>query len=673
MMHKFTSYIIAMLCISSVSAQKTEKMQGIILDSVLVKSARRTLHTTRTSSGSLLWDMKMMDDMPKILGNADPMHYAQMLPGIQTNNEYNGGIHVQGSDNEHNETAINGVPIYNASHLLGFFSTFNASHYKSLSLNESAQTADFSNRLGAQLNMLSDNQLPDSMNVDASIGLISSQGTMRIPVGKHSALTVSARASYINTLYGSWLEADDTGIDYTFYDLNATYMYRMNNKHTFLFDAYMSEDDAKMRDKDYQATMHDKWGNAMAAAHWKYDDGKDNSLHTTLYVTSYRNRLSADMMDERYMVSSRITDYGIRCNAAFGNMTCGADAILHDIRPMRIGNNQRYNTTQANNGRSSSAEASAYANYQLWLSDHSLIEAGLRGNIYFHGGRTYQSANPSVRLTHYTSNTKYTLAYATRHQYLFQTGFSDAGMPTEFWLPACKAHMPQHAHGITVQTETYLLGRRYQLSFSAYYKRLYNQIEYGGTALDIVNSNYDLNDNLLHGDGHNYGATAMLSKCTGRLTGWICYSFGKARRTFVIDDKKDSYPANHDRTHEVNLVATYATSRHWSFGTTMVACSGTPFTAPQCAYILNGNIVAQMGEHNANRLKAYMRIDLSANYKWHTRHNNEQGVNLSLYNVLCRNNDLFHFVRTNKHNEMYYKSVHFVSPILPSVSYFIKL
>ena len=100
-----------------------EKKQSIMLDSVLVHGKQHNASLKTESDKGILWNMRMMNDMPKILGNADPMHYAQMLPGVQTNNEYNGGIHVQGSENEHNELSIAGVPLYNVNHLLGFFST----------------------------------------------------------------------------------------------------------------------------------------------------------------------------------------------------------------------------------------------------------------------------------------------------------------------------------------------------------------------------------------------------------------------------------------------------------------------------------------------------------------------------------------------------------------------
>ena len=98
-----------------------EKKQSIMLDSVLVHGKQHNASLKTESDKGILWNMRMMNDMPKILGNADPMHYAQMLPGVQTNNEYNGGIHVQGSENEHNELSIAGVPLYNVNHLLGFF------------------------------------------------------------------------------------------------------------------------------------------------------------------------------------------------------------------------------------------------------------------------------------------------------------------------------------------------------------------------------------------------------------------------------------------------------------------------------------------------------------------------------------------------------------------------
>ena len=662
-------------------AQSPGKEQNIRLDSVTVSAVRRSLRV-RQREDAVLVDMKFMENMPQILGNADPMHYAQMLPGVQTNNEYQGGIHVQGCDNEHNQITIGGVPVYNAVHLLGFFSTFNATHFPSMSLSESAQQAGFSNRLGGELAMQLPEDVPDRVHAEASAGLISSQGTLRLPIDTHSALTLSLRASYINLLYSRWLRADETQVRYSFYDLNATYVNHLNPHHTILVDAYSGNDHAKLEEEDeMRMVMNERWGNHLGAFHWRYTSGAGLKMQNTLYVTNYHNRLWLDMLQDSYGLSSRITDVGWRNLTSWQGLSGGAEVVRHDIRPQTIKNSTIDAQHQAS-GRTHSLEMSLHAGYRLPLLRNVSAQLGVRGNLYHADGHTFSSLNPSVKLAYEADDTRLSVSYAMRHQYLFQAGFSDIGLPTEFWFSASHECLPQWAHGFNAKVEQYLWNRRWQVGLSLYYKRLYHQVEYGGTALDVAASDYRMEDQLLHGDGRNYGVGVQLSKCTGRLTGWVSYAYGRARRTYPMDaignsydpkGERRTYPANHDRPHEVNLVATYTMPRHWSFGTTFVGCTGTPFTAPKAVYVMNNNLMSLYSEHNSNRLKSYWRMDVSANYRWKGRRGLEHGLNLSVYNVLCRKNDLFHCMRTQRDGQTYYRAVRFFAPLLPSVSYFIKL
>lgn len=680
---RLTHIILLLLGIATqaVHAQKPEGERSIHLDSVTVSGQRRSLQV-RHQADALLVDMQFMNNLPQILGNADPMHYAQMLPGVQTNNEYQGGIHVQGCDNEHNYLSIDGVPVYNVTHMLGFFSTFNSTHFPSMALTESAQQAGFANRLGAELAMQAPEEVPDRVHVDASAGLISSQGTLRLPLNDHSGLTLSLRGSYVNLLYSRWLKAEEMRIRYSFYDVNATYVNHLGQHHTILVDAYSGNDHGELQGEDrMKLAMDDKWGNTLGAFHWRYKSDGGVRMQNSLYVTNYHNRAHLDMLQDRYGLSSRITDAGWRNQLSWQRWSGGAEVVRHDIRPQTVENSTIDSHRQAS-ARTHSLEMSLHAGYHLPLLRNVAADLGVRGNLYHADGRTFSSLNPSVKLGYAHGDTRLSLSYAMRHQYLFQAGFSDIGLPTEFWFSASRECLPQWAHGVNAKVEQYLWQRRWQVGLSLHYKRLYHQVEYGGTALDITASEYRMEDQLLYGDGENYGVGVMLSKCTGRLTGWLSYSYARAKRTYPMDasgngydpqGERHTYPANHDRPHELNLVATYTLPRHWSFGTTMVACSGTPFTAPKAVYVMNNNLMSLFSEHNANRLRPYWRMDISANYRWKTRRGLEHGLNLSVYNVLCRENDIFHCIDTEKNGKTYYRTVSFFAPLLPSVSYFIKL
>lgn len=209
------------------------------------------------------------------------------------------------------------------------------------------------------------------------------------------------------------------------------------------------------------------------------------------------------------------------------------------------------------------------------------------------------------------------------------------------------------------------------MACEVYYKRLFHQVEYNGNVFDFVYSTYSLDGALLHGHGHNCGLNLMVEKRKGRLTGWLSYAFGRAKRRYPGTDLSANYSAAHERPHELNAVATCKLGRRWSIGTTFVAASGTPYTKVERFYLLSNNILADYGRHNASRLPMYLRLDLSANYEFRLKGGRRSGINLSIYNVTMHDNPLLYRLKvTRKEHKVVYSAMSFVAPLLPSVNYY---
>lgn len=652
---------------SSVVAQEDENAWSLSLDTVTVKGYRYRLPVRTGSNGVMLWDMSTLGLLPQMLGNADPIHYAQMLPGIQTNSEYRSGINMEGCDNQHNAIMMDGVPVYNVNHLLGFFSIFNTSHFASMFIAKGLVSAGSPNRLGGQLQLQHVTEVPDSANGTVSLGLISSQATLRLPVGSKTSVNVSLRGSYINLLYSKWLEADGQQVNYSFYDANVSLLHRLSTHDSFLFDFYVGSDHAGFSESNYQADMNAQWGNRMGAVHWIHEKGVLRSK-TEAYVTSYRNRFGLDMQDMAFSLPSGITDFGLKSDVTLGNWDFGVEAVGHDIHPQSVEHQGSFNMSDGHTPAVHSHEMSLYGNYVYPLGQHSSLSGGVRGSVYQEGNHTDWALDPSFRFLYDNQTLQFSATYALRHQYLFQTGFSDSGLPTEFWMSATENFKPQYAHELSVSSSCFLLSRKYRVSLDLFYRRLYHQQGYRGSVLDYVNTVYDISNNLMHGKGENYGFSLMVNKCTGRLTGWLSYTYTHARRSFDGTGRVKSYPASHERPHELNGVATYNLGRHWSIGATVVYASGTPFTAAQSICLLNNNLVIRYGDYNAARLHPYVRVDLSANYRWGEQ--NRHGINFSLYNVTSHQNELFYYLRTRDDGSFVYRPVTFVLHTLPSLSYY---
>lgn len=660
-------FSILLLCAlsSSVHAQEDESAWSFMLDSVTVKSFRYKSQLKSGTNNEIIWDLKEMSLLPQILGNADPVHYAQMLPGIQTNSENKSGINIEGCDNQHNLVSINGVPIYNVNHLLGIFSAFNHTHFSNFSIAKSL-TASSPNRIGGQLDIQHSALPHDSISGNFSAGIISSQGTFRLPLNKKTSLTTSVRASYLNLLYGRWLQIDNAQFNYSFYDVNATLVHQRNSNHTFMLDFYSGNDNGTFSEGHYLANIKAKWGNNMLGAHWIFKKN-DLKTNTTAYITNYKNLFSLKLQDLSFKLPSGISDIGIKTQVSYRRWSAGIEDIWHKINPQSVKLENNYNNIGNSCSSRHSFETSVFANYKHPIGSNITLYGGIRGSLFVQKDSHYGAIDPSLRIQYDKSDFRISATYSLRHQYLFQTGFSDTGFPTEFWFSCDKDLKPQYAHELSVNGNTYLLDGRYKLSVDLFYKKLHHQLTYKGNFFDLVNTAYTLNNSLMHGKGTNYGFSLMVNKCTGNLSGWISYTYTKTRRSFGDLGNIKQYPANHERPHELNTVATYSLGKHWSFGGTFVLASGTPFTAAESIHLLNNNLIIKYGEYNSSRLHSYIRLDLSVNYKWKGKKDIDHGFNISIYNATCRNNEIFYFLKVK--DSFVYHPVSFIKRALPSLSY----
>ena len=245
------------------------------------------------------------------------------------------------------------------------------------------------------------------------------------------------------------------------------------------------------------------------------------------------------------------------------------------------------------------------------------------------------------------------------------------GLPTEFWFSSNRDFPAQRSRGVSLTVESDMFRSYYHISAEIYFRKLKNQVEYTDNLFDLLYSSYDLGETLLLGRGTNYGINVMINKTRGRLTGWVSYSYGRALRRFDSPLYPDEYPANHERLHEFNAVASMQLGKRWSIGATFVFASGTPFTASKAFYIINSRLISEYGERNSNRLKPYCRLDLSANYYFKKSAQHESGINVSLYNALLHDNDLYYRLKYYE-NQFGYQAFRFIGKILPSINYFYK-
>ena len=634
-------------------------------------------------ASTLKFDMEYMHRLPKILGNADPLRYTQMLPGVQTTSEIDAGIHIHGNDFSHNMVSLQGVPVYNPAHILGIFSVFNPTHFSQMAITKNVTAGDGCSRLGGIIDMELHNELPYKLKGDFAVGMMSSQGTLQIPLGKKAALFTSLRLSYLNLFYSGLLKMNDGQLKYTFGDVNVTYLQKIKENHTLHVNFYTGLDDVKMMDPSSKLYFNtgSQWGNMLGAAHWDYKYAGGN-MKQSLYFTGYSNLLHV-RGNFNLTMPSEIYDFGYRADASFRNFKFGVSLANLNVVPQSLSDEKNSLFDAGGYNRQKALEAALYVKYSGHIYRHFNYDIALKGDVYTrfkdtHPGTgssnyNYQALNPSVKLGYENASFgNIELLYSTQHQYLLNCGFTSLGLPVEFWLAADAHNKPQLSHSLQLSYRRELFNGKYDISFEAYYKRLYNQVEYNLSPIDLLNKQYAVNDAIISGDGHNYGASIMVNKLTGKLTGWVAYSFGRALRRFGIYGDK-WFPSNHERIHELNVVASYKINDRIDIGGTFSYASGTPYTKVMYMYLMNGNVLAQYGEHNSSRLKDYMRIDLSVNYDIIKKGSKIFGANLSFYslNSLFRDNEMFYKIKVSE-TSFNLAASSYITSTLPSVSLYYK-
>lgn len=621
-------------------------------------------------AGRIEWKTEGMNSLPKILGSSDPVRCATLLPGVQTNSEYDSDIHINGCDNAHNGVSVENVPVYGTAHMFGFFSVFNPAHYDSMQFSPSADGTD---RLGGQLRMALPSKVPERFGFDINVGIMSSQATFRIPMGRSNALFLSGRGAYMNLLYKRWMRLDDSQVLYGFGDANVTWLCTPGEGDRIRLDLYYGRDKASLAGWQ-QADLALVWGNKMASVEWSHTAPNGIVLDQTLFATRYSSRLGLEMDKTELSMPSSISTYGYKATVLSGELLSGLDISFHDARPQDPSVSGTVSDREATGLRQRALEATVHTTWNHEFALHWQLDASFRGHFFYGPDKkAYWGASPSLAISYdFMRGGRLTAAGAFRNQFLFQSGLSNFGFPTEFWFLAGTYGKPQRSLEASLSYKVNFYGEMFSVSASAYYKQLYNQLEYFGDFFDLLDSSYSLAGSLLPCKGRNFGLNVMFHKQAGHFTGWVSYAVGRSLRTFDTPELKGEYPSNHERIHELNVVAAYGIGR-WNFGGTFVCASGTPFTAPDSFYMMSGHLMSHYAPHNSSRLRPYLRLDLSVNCSIIKNERQENGINVSLYNAFGRRNDLFYRLRMTDDAERFnYAPVTFFLRFVPSISYYHK-
>ena len=599
-------------------------------------------------------EMSAISQMPKFLGTSDPVRYLQSLAGIATNNETSAGIHIQGCDDYQSLTSINGAPIYYPNHLLGLYSTFIAPHFSTMTIEQSEHRGTMENRVGGLINLETQHLQPQRFIAEGNIGLISSDATLSIPCGQKSALWLSARASYINLLYGKWLKIENMGLGYNFWDANLTYSIHPTDKDEIVLTGFFSQDRIKVADSTLlNIGVH--WHNVIASAYWNHRLNGGN-WRTTVSYSGFNNHISvnalaADVNTEAGWASIDIKNRLSKRLRGDLILNASADYTHFFYQPLHFNSQKGIGTLElpAAKPMLHGEEASLGADLKHSINEYFSYHAGLHASI-FYNNQLYYGVDPRVSFQFTPAEDhEITLHGGCYTQYFHKAGLTGGGLPTDFFILAGRDLAPERAIATSLRYTTSFLNKKWTLQTEAYFKQLYGIVESLGNIIQLINQGFDYEKYLITGAGRNYGINLMLQRNSGIVTGYISYSLGWAKRKLPdLDGRNDYiYSASHERRHDLNLVLNARFAKRWTLGAQFVLASGLPYTKAEEAYILNGNMICRYSTFNGAHLPLYNRLDLSCSYDIIKKQDHELGINLSLYNVYCYKNAQFVVYREN--------------------------
>ena len=661
-----------------------------------------------TDMGRVEVSMETIKKLPAFFGEVDLVKIVQLLPGVKNAGEGNTGLYVRGGGPDQNLVLLDEAVVYNAAHLLGFFSVFNSDAVKTVDLHKGGMPTNYGGRLASVLDIGMKEGNNQRFNVNGGIGLISSRLTVQGPIKKDtSSFIISGRRTYIDVLANPFIKesAPTKGSGYYFYDLNTKFNYRISDKDRVFVSGYFGRDVFTFKSKDSGFNIRIPWGNATASARWNHLFSNKLFLNTSFIFSDYNFQSNVEQTAFKFSVFSGIRDYNLKSDFTWyakpqHQIKFGVNYIYHRFTPSNVSGEiggEAFDLGPPE--RLYAHEAALYLSDDYDVTDKLRIHAGLRATYFQHIGpftryiknefgqkidsivykrgegiKAYPNIEPRL-LVRYTLNKKSSLkaSFTQNYQYIHITSFANQSLPTDLWFPSTSLVKPQFGTQYSLGYYRNFKENAWETSVEAYYKTMENQIEYKDGTLPSNGVNDNLDNYLTFGKGVAYGVEFFVKKVFGKTSGWIGYTWSKTLRTFPELNKGKEFYARYDRRHDLSVVLTHELNKKWTFGAVFVYASGNLLWLPTSVYYFEGKPIVNYGERNNYRLPAYHRLDLSATWTGRQDKKFKSSWNFSVYNVYSRLNPFFIYVQTtgspqqgNLKSESRKVSLF---PIIPSVTY----
>jgi hypothetical protein len=681
----------------------------------VVVTASRNVYRNQMSIQTL--GIGQLRKLPVILGEVDPLKSITLLPGIKSGGEASAGIYVRGGGPDQNLVLLDGIPVYNPNHLLGFFSVFNGEAVKDIEVIKGGIPAEYGGRLSSVIAVNTREGNKDSIKGSGGIGIISSRISLEGPIIKgRSSFIVSARRTYIDQVAKLLAKKKIGNNGYYFGDINvkADFIINKNNKLDFTFYtgkddfSYVDDDDNDGRDRSFNAI----WGNTIAGLSWKQQIGKKIKQELSAVYNNFDLDSKITFGTNGFQFSSGLMDYQLKNDWTFTQNSWlkwkwGLQYTWHTFRPGAGGSNSGVQEFKNQIKNQYAHEAAAYISTDINLLPQLNAIAGLRYSYFAQVGPTefkqydplgvptgltmqyspgeqiaqYHYPEPRLSLLYKLKNeASIKLSYTRTAQYLHLATTSAATFPGDLWVPSSQLVKPGIADQVAAGYFRNFANGKYEVSVEAYYKTLSNQLEFKPGARLLLNNN--LEGEMIFGTGKAYGVELFFQKKRGLLTGWIGYTLSRTERTFPEMNEGKPFPYRYDRTHDLSVVANYTISPKWQASGIFVYGTGNALTMPTGRFVYRVGYdgheeepvftnINQYDKINDYRMPSYHRLDIAFTYtpKPNSTKRFKSSWNFSIYNVYSRYNPYFIYIKVEEDERIVQGKKVFIFPITPAVTW----
>ncbi len=665
--------------IKNINATIDLELSAIEMNTVVITSDpdAETKHLNQT--GDMHFSPAVLKQIPGFAGNVDVLKSLQNVPGILTFGDGSSFYYVRGGNSDQNLLLIDEAPIYNPSHLFGFFSALAPDAIKDVVVYKGDFPANYGGRLSSVVDMRAREGNMKRLGFSGNLGPYTTDLTLEGPILKEkSSFLISSRISNLNWL--KFLDDGDRTYKFNFYDINAKLNVRLNDNNRLFLTAFKGNDEFNRYNSLNTNTFGISWKNVASTLRWNHVFNSRFFSNTTAYISRYNYYLDLSKELNTYWTSS-ISNATIKTDFSWflnpkNTIKTGFEINGHKSNPGKL-----YFTNDeipASLAQYQSTELAIYASNEQQLGQKFLARYGLRisrwndlgpTSVYFFDGnhnvidtikvakntvyKSFLNFEPRISLNFAISeNSSLHANYNHNVQHLQVLSNSTSPFTSlDVWIPSGPNIAPQKADQFSLGYFSKIFQRQFDFSVEGYYKRLYNQVDYKDHPNMLINKLIE--GELRFGDGWSYGIETLLRKNKGKFTGWISYAWSRSMKQIADVNEGKIFPAAHDRPHNFCITLSYTTGKHWSFSTHWMYLTGAPFSSPTGFYYVNGYSVPVYGEKNNDRLPDYHRMDLSVSYALSKPEKRFQhNLVLTIYNAYGRHNPFsINFNKTQDDNE----------------------